>query len=408
MKSGNLSAWLVAVLLAVYPVVLPAQLMWVTNNGAITITGCSAANTNATITIPSVTNGFPVVNISAQAFQNHYELTNVTILNGVTNIGQSAFDGCHRLLTVSLPDTLVSLDFGAFSQCIALTNLTLPTGILSIGSQAFWNDWDVANLIIPGNVDTLTNSFTCSGSLTILDGVQNIGDFAFYCVASTCLTIPGSVTNIGTAGFAGDWLLRSVSLTNGLASLGADAFDGDYYLTNIVIPRTVTSIGDEAFADCPSLTQAVVLAGGSLGNYTFSDCTNLVNVELSADITNIGTNAFAGCGDLRSLVIPAAVINIGPDAIEGCSSLTNLTVDPANAVYSSQDGVLLDKNQDTILQFPHAKAGDYLIPATVTNLGHWTFYGCPNLTGITIPGTANSIGGWTCYDCASLVPCDHR
>jgi len=40
-------------------------------------------------------------------------------------------------------------------------------------------------------------------------------------------------------------------------------------------------------------------------------------------------------------------------------------VDTQNAVYSSLNGVLFDKSQSTLLQYPEARGGSYTIPGSV-------------------------------------------
>lgn len=69
-------------------------------------------------------------------------------------------------------------------------------------------------------------------SIDIPDGVETIGDAAFYdCTSLTSITIPSSVTSIGES-----------------------AFQDCSALTSITIPSSVTSIGDYAFRDCSTLT----------------------------------------------------------------------------------------------------------------------------------------------------------
>ena len=54
---------------------------------------------------------------------------------------------------------------------------------------------------------------------------------------------------------------------------------------------------------------------------------------------------FAG----RCVVLPASVRSIGEAAFAECNSLVAIAVDPANAFYRTVDGVLFDKNQETLL-----------------------------------------------------------
>ena len=64
----------------------------------------------------------------------------------------------------------------------------------------------------------------------------------------------------------------------------------------------------------------------------------------------------------------------------------------ANLVYSSLNGVLFDKTQKALIQFPEARSGIYVIPNSVTNIGAGAFSDCENLTGVIIGNSVISIG----------------
>ena len=76
---------------------------------------------------------------------------------------------------------------------------------------------------------------------------------------------------------------------------------------------------------------------------------------------------------------------------EGCIGLTSITVDSVNANYSSNDGVLFNKDQTTLIQFPGGKGGSYTIPTSVTSIDSNAFAGCTNLTSIAIPSSVTSV-----------------
>jgi hypothetical protein len=78
-------------------------------------------------------------------------------------------------------------------------------------------------------------------------------------------------------------------------------------------------------------------------------------------------------------------------------------VDPANSFYSSVDGVLFDKNQTTLIEFPGGRGGSYTIPASVTSIGGGAFSYCSSLTSITMGNGVTSIGGWAFEFCGSLT-----
>src|SRR3974390_3226687 len=94
------------VLLLTLPGVVQAQFQFITNSGVLTIvkyTGSGGA-----VTIPSMTNGYPVACIQGYALSN-CPFTSVWIPNSVTNIGEGAFASCPFLTNVTLPNSITSI-----------------------------------------------------------------------------------------------------------------------------------------------------------------------------------------------------------------------------------------------------------------------------------------------------------
>ena len=74
------------------------------------------------------------------------------------------------------------------------------------------------------------------------------------------INIPASgVTQIANNSFLNHFNLKSVSLPNGLTEIGSSAFNGTG-LTSIDIPASITSIGFRAFYNNPSLTTFICRA----------------------------------------------------------------------------------------------------------------------------------------------------
>jgi hypothetical protein len=63
-----------------------------------------------------------------------------------------------------------------------------------------------------------------------------------------------------------------------------------------------------------------------------------------------------------------------------------------NPIYSSVNGVLFNKNQTSLLNYPGGRAGSYTIPNGVTQIPSYAFQSCPNLTSVTMPDSVSSIG----------------
>ena len=92
-----------------------AQLIYTTNNGAITITGYTGAG--GAVVIPSTINGMPVTSIGSNAFFNCTSLTGMTFPNSITNLGNAAFAGCTSLTNIAIPRGVTGS--GVFSNCTA-------------------------------------------------------------------------------------------------------------------------------------------------------------------------------------------------------------------------------------------------------------------------------------------------
>jgi hypothetical protein len=187
----------------------------------------------------------------------------------------------------------------------------------------------------------------------------------------TYTNINGTITITSYTGPGGD---VSVPTTiNGLpVTTVGDGVEAVFWGTNVTsvnIPNGVTAIRAEAFNGCQTLT----------------------NVTLGQNVTSIGNYAFNGCL-LPSVEIPDSVTFIAGSAFAGCYSLRAITVGSSNPIYSSLDGVLFDKNQTALLQFPLAKAGSYTIPDGVSIVASNAFAACVGLTTVTIPASVTTIG----------------
>ncbi len=81
----------------------------------------------------------------------------------------------------------------------------------------------------------------------------------------------------------------------------------------------------------------------------------------------------------------------------------SFTVDEANPVFSSEDGVLFNKDKTVLIRYPAAREEtNYAIPSGVTSLYKYAFNFCDNLQSVTIPDSVNAIGGWAFRCCSNL------
>ena len=95
---------------------------------------------------------------------------------------------------------------------------------------------------------------------------------------------------------------------------------------------------------------------------------------------------------ITSVAIPASVTNIQPRVFAPNTSLTVFTVDASNPVYSSAGGVLFNKSQTTLFEYPPGLSGSYIVPASVTSIGDSAFSACYFLSSVTMSNTVTTIG----------------
>ncbi len=252
---------------ATLTVAAPAGFTFITNAGAITITGY---NTNAglTMAIPPSTNGYLVTAIASGAFNGLATITNTIIPGTVTNIGIQAFQNCSSLASVTISNGVVSISDAAFYGCSSLTGIAIPNSVTYVGNSAFNGCTSLASASLGANVVTIGESAFQScvhlGSITIPNSATSIGSYAFFqCSALTNAVVGNDVTSIGAVAFAYA-PLANLTLGKGVINLGDQAFYACSGLTSVTIPMGVTNVGVGAFASCTLLRLAYFLGNAPL------------------------------------------------------------------------------------------------------------------------------------------------
>ena len=386
-------------------------------------------------------------------------ITEVVIKQGVTSIGDHAFEWLGNLTSVQLPSGLKSIGASAFRYCYDLESINVSADNSTYSSEegVLFNKDKTELLMYPA---AKTNT-----SYTVPSSVVRIGEWAFSdCESLESISLPEGLTTIGSAAFAGCGLksitipssvieIEDYSYGDNLESINVSAGNRTYSSENGVlfnknktellmyprakadssytVPGSVVRIDDDTFWRCYNLKEIIVSEGvSSIGYRAFGVCDNLESITLPESLTKIDLSAVLGCDKLKSITIPSGVTEIvdeNPDAgaMVG-NSIENINVSAGNKVFSSENGVVFNKDKTELILYPAAKADNsytvpngvvsiaesaflrsklksVTIPNGVKNIGNSAFSVCLSLEKITIPNSVTSMGEYAFLMCRSLT-----
>lgn len=427
------------------------------------------------ITLPSA-----LQTLSPVTFYDCTALSEVTFPASLKTIESSAFSGCRNLSKVKLPASLKAIQSSVFHRCSALktvsydgsleqwNDITANNDVLGYSCPSLVTDDYTAQFIpvkddlfaepIPKKTVTITK-YTGKESTVILPStisiwpVTKIGEDALKDNTTiTSVTIPDSVTEIGSNAFAGctnltsvhyagDWSNLTIQSGNPAVQDAANAplFDFEFIppdntavivtnykyngaaadvtipsryqgkpvttighaaffnsaVTSVTIPDSVTSISDEAFINCPKLTNISIPNSVTyIGFSAFSSCTSLKSITLPSSLSFISGALFLGCSQLTTIHIPVSVTSIGNNAFADCPSLMTVTYPGSKTQW---DDITKGRNSDVLenhlicamLEATFTADGESISTQTIDRGGKFTEPAAPSKENHTFAGWYN-------------------
>ena len=377
----------------------------------------SNAFTNAQLTSVWIPASVRAIDDSAFAGQ---PLTQVTFQDDdahpsqLETIGERAFSYTPRE-SVSLPRSLKTAGLETFSDMAKLRSVNVGPNVQADGLFAAFArtpllesiEVDAANQNYQSldgvlytkdltHLATYPQAKNSGGSYTVAEETAFIDEGAFASAQITSVTLPSHLRNVGKGAFVGA-RITSLTLPDAFESMDDTAF---WYMSKLerVDLGGATMLPDSAFRYDRALAEVNFRPDlnrlAEVGDYAF-DTTALTSATLPDSVTSIGKGAFSNDTALTSLHLGSGIATIGESAFVGSNNLASLTVDPANTVYSVEDGALYgkgDAGRTLVLYLPTKTDTDVTVPKGTTAIADAAFANNSSLRRVVLPEGLTTIG----------------
>ena len=368
---------------------------------------------------------------------NSYSKANFTEIvfpSNLTKIGEECFLDCPRLTSLTIPSTIVSIGNRCFDGCDKLRIITLPSTLTEIGDFTFDTSFALETIISP------LNQYDGTLSMKIA--------FLFESYGIKCKSIALNTEDYKELGMIPPQVsalrcceqnksIQSIVIPTTIQNIQHFCFFECELLTRVSIPSTVTFIGTSAFSLCKKLKYITFDAQITrLEKYAFFHC-DFETIQLPTTLKEIDEYAIGSCGSLTKLYIPSSVSKISDSVFQGCQKLCDFIIDPniqlsvwPDCLFSSwnltqiefptsitelADGVFDGCTSLQIVKLPNVKRInnnvfkncqklEYInLPTTLTHIGSFAFEKCFNLKEVNLPESVVSIGHQLVVECLSLT-----
>ena len=302
---------------------------------------------------------------------------------------QAKLSEATSLTNLVITGSLNADDFGALRNTAGVTTLDLSSVEVVAGGSYMGNpNMEERVETVPG---TMPGYFLFAGklaeSLTTITLPNSVTRLGTRCLQNggklTEIHLPSELTYIGELSFGWCESLTAIELPESIDSLGSAAFESCKLLEQVEIPEEVSYIGKCLFQDCTALSEVTLPQTlREIPFATFKGCTSLEELDMPKYLKKIGVSAFEGCTSLSEIQLPPLMRTIEHDAFNGCVALTSVTIQSI-AMETIGDQAFMD-----------CKAlKEIMIPAGVTRIGGNAFSGCEALASVILPSKLKTLMG---------------
>lgn len=343
-----------------------------------------------------------ITKIGKYAFNSLTSLKDVDYGNTLVTIGEKGFYGCTSLTEFIAPSSLENIEYAAFAYCENITNIELNEGLKLLDSYCF-EGTSVKTVTIPSTLEDY-NSYVFQNVLTLEEFKVAEGNPTFWTDNGVLCETPGDTIDVNLLAYPPASKLKTYKVPENITALRSDCFANAVNLEEIILPDTLIVInsdafrncgiksitlkgsdlevfGIELFRDCKKLETANIeinIPEGYMGtglSYTFMNCTNLKNVNITSDVETIGKETFANCMSLEKIVLPDSVKYIEEEAFSGCANLKEINIPTGVETIEKETFINCTSLEKIVL------------PESVKYIETEAFSGCTNLKEVVMPDT---------------------
>ena len=286
----------------------------------------------------------------------------------------------------------VYLSLNELSEYLATTPVNTMNNPYLVKLITDWAALSTQNEFL-GNLYSVLNGRYVSVDLSETIGVDVIGNTTLFSAARdrlVSLILPNGLTKISDKTFYGCTSLSSLTLPASVSSIGSFAFTGTNALSFILTGSGVLSVDE---------TGKILKIGNTLIAWPSASGQAVV----PEGIISIGENAFMGNTKITGLSISSSVNNIPARSFLGCFNLVNFDTSVNRFFNSKNNGTIICTVDGELIAWPSAK-NVITVPAGINVIGDEAFYLNSSIVEVyfTDPSNIIKIGQSAFLDCSEL------